>query len=108
MGEACQRALSGKCHSGLPLLASSAPNEPSSSPKNSRPPAVASTPPQASPGPCCSTCHTILPVLGSMARRYLRGVSLSTRLDAPPMKDWPCFHHSPFLVKMLHFSSAIK
>src|SRR4051812_49934895 len=84
IGEACQRALSGKCQSRLPVLASSAPNEPSSSPKNTNPPAVANSPLQVSPEPVCSYSHTIFPVWGSMARKYLRGISAVTGRAEPP------------------------
>src|SRR5579863_4683109 len=84
IGEECQRAPSGKCQSGCPVLASTAVKAPSSLPKNTKPPAVAIRPPQASPAPTCSYSQAIFPVCGSIARRYFRGCSEMTGRAAPP------------------------
>src|SRR4051794_26705679 len=62
MGEAFHKSFTGKRHNRLPVLASTAANQPPSSPKKTTPPAVESTPPQESPGPDSGSSHAILPV----------------------------------------------
>ena len=60
---------SGSCQRGSPLAASTAVKAPLSSPKKTRPPAVASVPPQESAGPICGSSQAISPVWTSIARR---------------------------------------
>src|SRR5208337_1250063 len=65
-----------KCHSALPVAASSAMKFPSASPVNTRPPAVDSTPDHV--GDVCSNFHLISPVAGSIALRNPRYGSASS------------------------------
>jgi len=67
IGEARHPAFVGKLQSGLPVTASAAISAPPSSPKITRPVAVASVPPQELPGPGCGSSHLMAPVRISIA-----------------------------------------
>jgi hypothetical protein len=69
MGEAFQRLLVWKCQRGVPLEASTAMSAPLSSPKKTRPVAVARVPPQERAGPACGSSQAMAPVFTSIARR---------------------------------------
>jgi hypothetical protein len=84
IGDAFQLSFVSKCQSSFPVLASAAANAPLSSQKNTRPPAVESTPPQDTLGLVCGISYAILPVSRSIARRNFRGRSPGTSRDAPP------------------------
>jgi hypothetical protein len=66
------------------VRASTAANAPLSSPKNSTPPAVESTPPQELPGPIWGYSQTMRPVDSSRALRYFLPGSPGTWRVEPP------------------------
>src|SRR5215471_21778575 len=97
IGEAFQAWLVSKRHSGLPVEASAAIKAPPSSPKITRPVAVASVPPQDIAGPGCGSSQAIAPVRMSRAFRTRTGFGSGEVRCEPPRYDLPAVHSPPSL-----------
>src|SRR5271157_1300635 len=88
MGEARQFWPVSKCQTGTPVLESSAVSVPPLSPKNTRPPAVASVPEPPPPPLGNGYSHAFKPVWISMAPIKLRRSPCRSPKD-PPKNRWP-------------------
>ena len=92
IGDVFQLWFVGKLQSGFPLTASTAINDPLSSPKNTRPVAVASVPPHENAGPGCGTSHFTSPVRKSSARKMRCGFGSVAVFCEPPRYVLPWVH----------------